>query len=166
MRCAIAGRNDGQTPQPHFDPVACRLWPCGKRLGCVSDAALGVEVWPIHTVQFSNHTGYGAWKGRVFDAPMIEEIVEGIADRGVLGHCDGVISGYIGSSDIGQAILDTAARVKAANRNAIYACDPGDRRCRTRDFVRPGIPEFMRGLAFRLPIIITPTSSSWSFWRG
>ncbi|MBJ7453277.1 MAG: pyridoxal kinase, partial [Blastococcus sp.] len=20
---------------------------------------LGVEVWPVHTVQFSNHTGYG-----------------------------------------------------------------------------------------------------------
>ena len=29
---------------------------------------LGIEVWPIHTVQFSNHTGYGSWKGRVFDA--------------------------------------------------------------------------------------------------
>ena len=29
---------------------------------------MGVEVWPIHTVQFSNHTGYGSWKGRVFDA--------------------------------------------------------------------------------------------------
>lgn len=23
---------------------------------------LGVDVWPIHTVQFSNHTGYGSWK--------------------------------------------------------------------------------------------------------
>ena len=22
---------------------------------------MGVEVWPIHTVQFSNHTGYGQW---------------------------------------------------------------------------------------------------------
>ena len=33
---------------------------------------MGVEVWPIHTVQFSNHTGYGSWKGRVFDAGMIQ----------------------------------------------------------------------------------------------
>ena len=24
---------------------------------------LGHEVWPVNTVQFSNHTGYGAWKG-------------------------------------------------------------------------------------------------------
>src|SRR6266403_588649 len=31
---------------------------------------LGIEVWPVHTVQFSNHTGYGSWKGSVFDANM------------------------------------------------------------------------------------------------
>ena len=22
---------------------------------------LGIEVWQVHTVQFSNHTGYGSW---------------------------------------------------------------------------------------------------------
>ena len=71
---------------------------------------LGVEVWPIHTVQFSNHTGYGAWKGRVFDGPMIDEVMDGIADRGALAHCDGVISGYMGSSDIGAAILSAVGR--------------------------------------------------------
>ena len=46
---------------------------------------LGIEVWPVHTVQFSNHTGYGEWRGRVFDGQAIDEVVEGIADRGVLG---------------------------------------------------------------------------------
>ena len=46
---------------------------------------LGVEVWPIHTVQFSNHTGYGAWRGRAFDAAPIRELVQGIGERGVLG---------------------------------------------------------------------------------
>jgi pyridoxal/pyridoxine/pyridoxamine kinase len=43
---------------------------------------IGVEVWPIHTVQFSNHTGYGSWKGRVFDAGMIGELMAGIEQRG------------------------------------------------------------------------------------
>ncbi len=66
---------------------------------------LGVEVWPVHTVQFSNHTGYGAWRGRVFDGPAIEELVEGIGERGALARCDGVLSGYMGSADIGTAIL-------------------------------------------------------------
>jgi pyridoxine kinase len=75
---------------------------------------MGVEVWPIHTVQFSNHTGYGSWKGRVFDAGMINEVVSGIEQRGVLGQCDGVLSGYMGSADIGGAILDAVRTVKKA----------------------------------------------------
>src|SRR5262245_55767286 len=76
---------------------------------------LGIEVWPIHTVQFSNHTGYGEWRGRVFDADMIRDAVQGIEERGVLGTCDGVLSGYVGAAEIGSAILDAVARVKAAN---------------------------------------------------
>src|SRR5579871_6315752 len=76
---------------------------------------LGVEVWPVHTVQFSNHTGYGAWRGRVFDADTIRELVRGVNERGVLPTCDGVLSGYVGSPEIGAALLDAVATVKAAN---------------------------------------------------
>src|SRR5712692_2235487 len=67
---------------------------------------LGCEVWPVHTVQFSNHPGYGAWRGAVFDAALVREVVKGIAERGVLGSCDGVLSGYVGSAEIGATILD------------------------------------------------------------
>src|ERR1700682_4892371 len=74
---------------------------------------LGVEVWPIHTVQFSNHTGYGAWRGEVFGASLIHELLQGIEERGVLSTCDGVLSGYMGSAEIGAAILDAVDRVKA-----------------------------------------------------
>ncbi|TMJ04827.1 MAG: pyridoxal kinase PdxY [Alphaproteobacteria bacterium] len=117
---------------------------------------IGVEVWPVHTVQFSNHTGYGAWTGRVFDASLITELVRGIAERGALGQCDGVLSGYMGSAETGAAILDAVAQVKAANPAARYCCDPviGDV---GRDvFVRPGIPEFMRDYAVPAADIVTP----------
>ena len=117
---------------------------------------LGVEVWPIHTVQFSNHTGYGAWTGRVFDAPMIEELVEGIAARGVLAACDGVLSGYMGSADIGNAILSTVARVRAENPNALYCCDPVIGDVGRGVFVRPGIPDFMREQAVPAADLVTP----------
>ncbi len=60
----------------------------------------------MHTVQFSNHTGYGAWRGPVFDAAMIREVVRGIGERGVLSTCDAVLSGYMGSAEIGAAILE------------------------------------------------------------
>ena len=117
---------------------------------------LGCEVWPIHTVQFSNHTGYGDWTGRVFDGPAIEELVDGIAARGVLGQCDGVLSGYMGSSDIGNAILATVARVREANPATLYACDPVIGDVGRGVFVRPGIPEFMRDHAVPAADLITP----------
>jgi pyridoxine kinase len=117
---------------------------------------LGVEVWPIHTVQFSNHTGYGSWKGRVFDGPAIEELVEGIAERGVLERCDGVLSGYMGSADIGNAILSAVGRVRSLNPDALYCCDPVIGDVGRGVFVRPGIPEFMREQAVPSADIVTP----------
>ena len=127
---------------------------------------LGVEVWPIHTVQFSNHTGYGDWKGRVFDGPAIEELVDGIAERGVLGRCDGVLSGYMGSADIGTAILSAVARVRQANAKALYCCDPVIGDVGRGVFVRPGIPEFMRDQAVPTADIVTPNQFELDFLAG
>jgi len=117
---------------------------------------MGVEVWPIHTVQFSNHTGYGSWKGRVFDADMISEIVTGIEQRGVLGECDGILSGYMGSSDIGEAVLDAVTTVKRANPAGKYCCDPVIGDVGRGIFVRDGIPEFMKNKAVPAADVITP----------
>ncbi|HEY8564768.1 MAG TPA: pyridoxal kinase PdxY [Beijerinckiaceae bacterium] len=127
---------------------------------------LGCEVWAIHTVQFSNHTGYGAWKGRVFDGPAIEELVEGIGERGVLPTCDGVLSGYMGSADIGNAVLGAVARVRAANADALYCCDPVIGDVGRGVFVRPGIPEFMRDQAVPAADIITPNQFELDYLAG
>jgi pyridoxine kinase len=117
---------------------------------------LGHEVWPIHTVQFSNHTGYGAWRGAVFDAALIRDVVQGLDERGVLGECDCVLSGYMGSAEIGEAILDAVGRVKHANPAAQYCCDPVIGDVDRGVFVRPGIPEFMRGRAIAAADIVSP----------
>jgi pyridoxine kinase len=117
---------------------------------------LGIEVWPVHTVQFSNHTGYGEWRGRVFDGPAIEEVVDGIAERGVLGSCDAVLSGYLGSADIGHAVVQTVQRVRQANPAAVYCCDPVIGDVGRGVFVRPGIPEFMREVAVPAADLVTP----------
>jgi pyridoxine kinase len=117
---------------------------------------LGIEVWPVHTVQFSNHTGYGAWTGRVFDGQAVEEVVQGIEDRGVLGGCDAVLSGYLGSADIGHAVLGSVAKVRAANPAAVWCCDPVIGDVGRGVFVRPGIPEFLREVAVPAADIVTP----------
>jgi pyridoxine kinase len=117
---------------------------------------LGIEVWPVHTVQFSNHTGYGAWTGRVFDGQAVEEVVQGIGERGVLGTCDAVLSGYLGSADIGHAVVGTVGTVRAANPDAVYCCDPVIGDVGRGVFVRPGIEEFMRDVAVPAADVVTP----------
>src|SRR5947209_19676167 len=66
---------------------------------------LGHEVWPIDTVQFSNHTGYGAWRGEVLPASVIDECVVGVAERCVQVSCDGVLSGYMSACEIIDVVL-------------------------------------------------------------
>src|SRR4029078_6825007 len=96
-----------------------------------------------HTVHVSNHTGYGSWKGRVFDADMIREVMAGIEARGVLGECNGVLWGYMGPAGIGSAILDAVSTLKRANPAARYCCDPVIGDVGRGIFVREGIPEFL-----------------------
>jgi pyridoxine kinase len=117
---------------------------------------LGCEVWPVHTVQFSNHPGYGAWRGSVFDAAMVGEVVKGVAERGALGRCDGVLSGYLGAAEIGAAILDAVAVTKAANPQARYCCDPVIGDVDSGVYVRAGIAEFLRERALPAADVITP----------
>jgi len=117
---------------------------------------LGCEVWPVHTVQFSNHTGYGVWRGEVFAAAQIGEVIDGMAGIGVLGGCDGVLSGYVGAVETGEAILAAIGRVKAANPDARYCCDPVIGNRARGEFVRPGIAEFMRERAVPAAQVVTP----------
>jgi len=127
---------------------------------------LGAEVWGIHTVQFSNHTGYGAWRGQVFGPELIAECVQGIAERGVLPHCDAVLSGYMGSPAIGAAIRDAVRQVKAANPSALWCCDPVIGDVGRGVFVRPGIPEFLRDEALPAADIITPNQFELEWLTG
>jgi pyridoxine kinase len=117
---------------------------------------LGFEVWRVNTVQFSNHTGYPSWRGRVFEAAHVAELVEGLAERGVLGGCAAVLSGYMGDAGLGAVILDAVARVRGANPAALYLCDPVMGDLEQGVFVRPDIPDFMRRQAVPAADIITP----------
>jgi pyridoxine kinase len=127
---------------------------------------LGIEVWPVHTVQFSNHTGYGSWKGSVFDAGVIRDVITGISERGALRLCDGVLSGYMGSADIGDTILDTVLKVRRANPAMRYCCDPVIGDVGRGVFVRPGIPEFMRERALPAADVITPNQFELDYLSG
>ncbi|NIG98981.1 MAG: pyridoxal kinase PdxY [Serratia symbiotica] len=103
---------------------------------------MGANVWPLNTVQFSNHTQYGKWAGCVMSANHLSEIVQGIADIDQLKHCDAVLSGYIGSAEQGSHILAIVCQVKLANPNAWYFCDPVMGHPEKGCIVAPGVAEF------------------------
>jgi pyridoxine kinase len=127
---------------------------------------LGHDVWPIHTVQFSNHTGYGAWRGEVLPTAIIDECVEGIAERGALASCDGILSGYMGSAETGEAILRAVERVKAANPKALYCCDPVIGDTGRGIFVRDAIPQLIAARVLPAADIITPNQFELEFLSG
>lgn len=117
---------------------------------------LGVDVWALNTVQFSNHTQYGKWTGMVMPQGQITEIVQGIANIGKLKDCDAILSGYMGSAQQVQEIIDVVHQVKTANPNAIYLCDPvmghPDKGC----IVADGVKESLHHIALPEADIITP----------
>ncbi len=117
---------------------------------------LGLEVWPVDTVQFSNHPGYGAWRGEVAAPALVRAVVEGLDYGGMLAGCRGVLSGYLGDAATGEAALLAVERAKARNPAARYLCDPVMGDSGPGIYVRPGLPEFFAGPALAAADIVTP----------
>ncbi|PWC37057.1 pyridoxal kinase PdxY [Azospirillum sp. TSO22-1] len=128
----------------------------GNRAAVFPLQRLGYDAVAVNTVQFSNHTGYGAWTGQVFTPEHIADVLDGIDARGVLPSCVAVLSGYMGDAALGQVVVGAAARVKSASPQAVYCCDPVMGDVGRGFFVRPGIPEFMKAHAVPAADIVTP----------
>jgi pyridoxine kinase len=127
---------------------------------------IGVEVWPVITVHFSNHTGYGVWRGPMLSPADVGEVVRGIDDRGVLGQVDAVLSGYQGAAEMGAQVLSAVDLVTQRNPKAIYCCDPVIGDVGRGVYVRPGIPEFMRDQVIPAAQIVTPNHFELDFLTG
>ncbi|GAA2460685.1 pyridoxal kinase PdxY [Agromyces soli] len=124
---------------------------------------IGVEVLPVYTVNFSNHTGYGAWRGPLIAPDEVREVIAGIEDRGVLPQIDVVLSGYQGGEGIADVILEAVAKVKAANPSAIYSCDPVMGNAKSGCFVAPAIPVLLRDRVVPAADLITPNQFELGF---
>lgn len=116
---------------------------------------LGFDVWAVDTVAFSNHLGYPTWRGRTHPAEEVAEVVDGLRMLGLFGKCRAVLSGYLGEPGTGAVVRETVERVRKANPQAIYLCDPvmGDRDGGM--FVKPGVREsFLEHLLPEADIIV------------
>ncbi|HJA04670.1 MAG TPA: pyridoxal kinase PdxY [Candidatus Microbacterium stercoravium] len=127
---------------------------------------IGVEVLPVHTVNFSNHTGYGAWRGPVMAPQDVDDVITGVEERGAFASLDAVLSGYQGSEGIADVIIDAVARVKAANPRALYSCDPVMGNAKSGCFVAPAIPDLLRDKVVPVADIITPNQFELGYLTG
>ena len=128
----------------------------GNRAATFPLQRLGHEVWAVNTVEFSNHTGYGAWRGRTAPADQVAEIVQGIEALGLLPRCDALLTGYVGDAALADVVLDTAGRVRAANARAVWCCDPVLGDVDTGIYVKSGIDTFFRERAIPAADLVTP----------
>lgn len=127
---------------------------------------LGVETWALDTVAFSNHTGHGRWRGSAVPADRVAELFEGIAALGVLPEIDAVLSGYLGDAATGPVVLDIVERLRAANPEALFCCDPVIGDVDTGSYVTEGVAEFFRERALALANIVTPNRFELEFLTG
>ncbi|MGF1906564.1 pyridoxal kinase PdxY [Aliivibrio salmonicida] len=132
--------------------------------GCAGNSAavfpmrrMGMEVWPINTVQFSNHTQYlQGWKGIAMPAGHISELVDGLSAIEATKVCDAVLSGYLGSAAQGQEIITAVKKIKQDNPNAIYFCDPVMGHPEKGCIVAPEVEVFFKESALASVDIIAP----------
>jgi len=124
---------------------------------------IGVEVLPVYTVNFSNHTGYGAWRGPLISPDDVRAVLLGIEERGAFPKIDAVLSGYQGGEGIADVILETVQRVKAANPEAVYSCDPVMGNAKSGCFVAPAIPVLLKDRVVPAADIITPNQFELGF---
>merc|ERR1719474_97281 len=88
----------------------------------------GYDVSPIHTVQFSNHTGYPSWKGSIATGKEIDELIEGLEANKLLTF-PYLITGYMGSIDCLSHLSNVIQTLKSnvekdSDSKLFFACDP------------------------------------------
>ena len=126
----------------------------------------GIDVTAVPTTLLSNRPGYPTLRGRVLDAKLVADLLQGIEERGAVDACRMILSGYLGSPEIAAVVADFVARARARNPALTYTCDPvlGDRDRGL--FVQADIPPLVRDRLCPLADIITPNHFEFEFLCG
>lgn len=119
---------------------------------------LGHEVWAVPTVVLSNHPAHGSRRGRAVEPADFAALIEGLAERGALEDCHGVVSGYLGDAALAEAVVGAADRVRAANPSAPYLCDPVIGDAARGAYVPDSVREAVVGRLVLAADIVTPNA--------
>lgn len=87
-------------------PLQCRGW----------------EVDNINTVNFSNHTGYGSFRGSSITEEDLTSIFKGLKD--IQLRYDAIITGYIPNASLISVICENIQTMKTNSPDLLYLLDP------------------------------------------
>jgi pyridoxine kinase len=145
-------------PGPHVISIQSQVvhGHVGNSAAVFPMQALGICVAAVPTTLLSNHPVYPTMGGRVLDAGLLEDLLRGVEERGLIAAASAILTGYLGSAENGAVVADFIARAKALNPDLLYVCDPviGDEGAGI--FVAPGILEVFRDRLVPLGSILTP----------
>jgi pyridoxine kinase len=82
--------------------------------------AQGIDVAAVPTTLLSNHPLYPSLRGQVLGADLVRDLVVGVEERGLVDSCKILISGYLGSEEIGVVVMDFAARKIAKSKPPLF----------------------------------------------
>ncbi len=138
----------------------------GNRAASWALQALGLEVWPVPTVWYAHHPGYGPPAGNRFDAAWLERVLEGLYAAAPLERCAAVLSGYLGTAAQGPVLLRAIDRLRRLRPGLPWLCDPvlGDEG--TGLFVPRDLAEYMRETLVPAADIVTPNRFELAWLTG
>jgi pyridoxine kinase len=85
---------------------------------------LGVTVAAVPTTLLSNHPLYPTMRGRVLGADLVADLLLGVEERGLVEAATVLVTGYLGSAEIGAVVAEFVDRARVRNPDLLYVCDP------------------------------------------
>ncbi len=124
---------------------------------------MGHEVLAVPTILLSNCPGYKAIAGEPLDPRKLDAMLEAAFGNGWLAGADAVMTGYLPSAEHAVLCEHWVRKIKDANPQAIYLCDPiiGDEPGGI--YIKEAAASAMRDRLLPLADILTPNSFE-LFW--
>lgn len=119
---------------------------------------LGFDVLRLDTVAFSNHPGRGKFRGATTESVRLRDLICGLQEQSLLERASTLLSGYLGTAENGEVVLEALSLMRKRHSAVLYCCDPvlGDRPKGL--YVAPDIPELVRDRLLPEADLVMPNS--------
>lgn len=86
--------------------------------------ARGLNVAAVPTTLLSNNPHFETMRGRVLESELVDDLLRGVEERGLIETSRYIVSGYLGSRANGEVVAAFVERARKLNPDITYVCDP------------------------------------------